>query len=55
MGGCSSSGHNTDADVDLFLARHHRAKYISTDKSCYEISKQQWNPTLASIKAKQVD
>lgn len=39
MGGCASGG-NKDAEVDLFLLKHHKFSKVSTDKNCYEISRQ---------------
>ena len=40
MGTCASGGDSRDQEVDLFLSKHHK-RAIVTDKSCYEVSKQQ--------------
>lgn len=39
MGGCSSSAHDKDNEVDLYMSKHHKRNHISTDKASYEISK----------------
>lgn len=43
MGGCNS-GVSKDTEIDLFLKRHHKLGEVETDKSCYEVSQQQWDP-----------
>ena len=50
MGTCASGG-NKDTEIDLFLSKHHKLNKITTNKDCYEVSKQQWDSKLTSYQA----
>lgn len=38
MGGCCSSTEDKNADIDIFLIKHHKIDNFSTNKANYEIS-----------------